>query len=373
MRRLALVLLAISAAVVVSCADFPTKPLETVTWMGRILDRDGAPLPGVQVFFLASGTSSYDYVLGDSQGVFTANLIEGAYRVIVFPNGLTGYPNHDLGVLDIRKGTPPLEYRYSGALVSGTVTGPGGAGLAGARVSVLGHGGYYLTAAILSSSTGSYSLVLPPADYGFTASPPNGPGIPRRSFEASVSTADTTIHIDLGGHEIRYAATLNGSTPLSGAEISAEATGLQVGYVTAANETGPDGRTTLFLPESDYRVFVAPSRTGGTVIWGEEILQSVSGPIDIPIDLLRVRWDLTLRWSGNGAPIPFARIIPHELPAGGYGNLTADYLGRAHLWVRPQHSYELTIRDASNSESWTTSIPAGADSTFDLLVPPLTP
>lgn len=86
-----------------------------------------------------------------------------------------------------------------------------------------------------------------------------------------------------------------------------------------------------------------------------------------------VRWEITLRWSADGTAIPFSRVQLHELDGGGCGTLTADYLGKVRLWVRGQHTYELTIRSAIDSGAWTTSIPAGADSTFDLLVPPLTP
>ena len=365
--RLALtVLTTIAAASVLSCADFPTKPLETVSWGGRVLDRDGAPMAGVfvSIGWTRQGQTSH-YVVADSQGTFEVALVEGPYRVTLYPPLGSEYPSRYLGILEIHQGTTPLEYRYVGTRVSGTVTGPGGAAIERAYVvayTVLD--GDFLPVDASTNAAGGYSFVVPPADYRFEVGAGTS-GVVTRSLLATVSATDTTIDFDLGGHEIRYLATLNGSLPLSVAQVEAETAGLR-----ALGMTGPDGRAKLYLPDGTYTVLVRPGVPSGYMGWAEQFQQTVSGSADIPVDLVRTRWDVTVRWSATGSPIPYAYILALNLDAGGSGSVTADNFGRATFLIPPD-TYELRVYPTSSTSSpWKTTIAAGADSAFDLLVPP---
>lgn len=360
--RLALILAALGC--VVSCAgDMPVAPRANIEVTGVVQDRDGTPLNGAYVTFVVDPEPSeppYYHLRTQtaSDGTFRGEVPEGPYRVWISPRFERGLPEVQVP-FTVSPGSSRFEHRYSGVLVSGTATGPGGLPVAGFSLYA------YRTDPFGFTSTqgvgGTYRILLQPGPYEFGASPGSGAGgLPSLGFQATIPEQDTTINLDFGGHEVRVQVTLFG-------------VGIPSTYVTAYKpgvtndvETDLQGEAVLYLPSGAYD-FRVDTRTQG-ITGPDERSADIQGPATIPLDLSGVRWTGTVRRTADLGPVPHALVFVQEIGSERYGRTSTDASGTFEMIVRPGVLHNLWIQPGSGGNYTVNGIASSADSTFDLSI-----
>jgi hypothetical protein len=370
MSRALIATLIVIASGMVSCSDIPTAPkppqapLGNITVGGTITDRDG---PGVVAFLsfrplpLSPGQPSPYFAVTNGSGAFQVSLPQGTYEVRVQPDYLSGLPSVTVPKFEVSGTGSQFNYRYSGTRVTGSITGPGGSLLGDAYVTASsGANQIYLN---VRASNGHYSMLLPPGNYELYGEPGiyDG-GIPTIEVEANITSADTTINLDLTGNVVTVTATLGGSTPLANVGILANSDAIGV---RATARSRLDGSAVLYLPSGGYS-FTAVS-PDGSIVGPETGYWSISGDTSIPIDFPGTRWDVTLRRTADNSALPFTSIYAFEIGSGRYASTTSDLLGRFQVFVRPNQGYDLQIQPGGQV-IFVPNISSGADSTFDILV-----
>jgi hypothetical protein len=366
MRILPIILAIATAAVLVSCAaDMPVVPGAGATVEGIVVDREGSPVEHVRLFFQPFNpqprqpyTQSAET---EADGTYSLELDKGAYRVQIVPPFDAGYLYARVD-FTVHEGENRLDHRYTGALMSGTATGPGGTPLSEFRVYASLIGGEAYGSA--SGTNGAYWLVLPPGRYIFQAAPegfPFGSGLPRFEFQADISAQDTTVNLDFSGHAIEIQVSLNG-VPLPATNVGATSTG-----VIASSRTDILGEATLYLPSGGYTMTVESNAHG--ITGPEQRFVDVHGPGSVPIDLTGVRWNVTVRRSSDLEPVPQAQVDVREVGGAKQGYAETDHSGTFSMVVRPDWIHEIQIIPPSSFQGYVVSgIISSADSTFDLLV-----
>jgi hypothetical protein len=319
------------------------------------------PLSGARVDFVPySSTDHSGSATTDTQGRFRLELMEGVYRVMIF--GGSGYVVQQIESFEVNGPEETFEFRFSGTRVSGTVSGLGGTPLTGARVEA--WQGFFGNYAAAQTIDGAYEFFLPPGPYGFYATPPGSVrGLPTRNLAVEVGVSDSTLDIPLDGDEVQIQVTLRAATPINTSYVAAYAPG-----VTANNQTGPDGKTTLYLPKGDYRI--QASSGSPQVAGGEMMLRKISGPETITFDFDRVRWDMTLRWSSDSTAITQGTVSAFEVSTFGQAGGSPDPAGRLTLFVSSGLNYRLDMyaQPPGGNAPVTRSAYASSlgDSTFDV-------
>lgn len=367
MRRvIALLTIVIPLVGILSCSDMPTAPRTTLPIEGSVLDRDGAPMSSVGVYFYPTvGPSGFtNYAFTDARGAFKISLLEGDYQVRIASGYYSGYPDAVIPKFTVNRSKPRLDYKFSGTKISGDVTGLGGTPLTGARIAC--DSGSFETSVSTVSTDGHYSLFVPPGAYYFYVDPPdpNG-GMPSLRLQAQVASGDTTMNFSLSGDPVTATATLNG-TPVSGVYLEAHSTASDIG---ASARTSLDGTAVLYLPAGNYYYFAyAPTPNIAGPVQG---LLSIPGDTSIPIALPGTKWSITLRRASDNAPIPSVYIRATEILNSATASASADPLGRFQLGVRPNVGYALEIDYPYPSQAGPFFVPyvaSTADSTFDLVI-----
>jgi hypothetical protein len=358
--RLALILSALGC--VVSCAgDMPVAPRANIEVTGVVQDRDGIPLNGAYVTFVVDPEPSeppYYHLRTQtaSDGTFRGEVPEGHYRVSISPRFERGLPDVEVP-FTVSAGSSHFEHRYSGVLVSGTATGPGGLPLTGFSVYAYRADVYEFIST--QAIGGRYQILLRPGPYEFGASPSSGAGgLPSLGFDATIPDQDTTINLDFGGHEIRVQVTLFG-IGLPNTYVTAYKPGVSNNVVTDLQ-----GEAVLYLPPGTYE-FRADAQTQG-ITRPDERSVSIQGPATIPFDLSGVRWTGTVRRTADLQPVPHASVFVQEIGSERYGTASTDASGTFEMIVRPGTLHNLWIQPGSGGTYTVNGIASSADSTFDI-------
>jgi hypothetical protein len=376
MRRTLLPALIVILSGVISCSDMPTAPRGNVAVEGLLTDRDGAAMRGATVVFLLLPTSQQlptqisNYVYTDAGGAFNIALPPGIYEVQILPGYQSGTPRVKIPKFEAKGSHVRLDYHFTGARITGKITGPAGTPLSAASVDA-----YSVPPSISASSqlvNGRYSLLLGPGDYDFYIhSAGYNDGLPVLEYEVAVSAADSALDFVLTGNRVTTMVTLRGAAPLAGAQVTAlsGATGV---YANA--RTGLDGIVVLYLPSGGYSYTVYPPFD---YIAGPETgYWPISGDGPFTIDFDRVQWDVTLRSATDSSVIASAYVSASELGSNRYANAFTDPVGKFQILARPGQGYDLRVGSPFSNGSGISTIPnvsSAADSTFDLFVNLLVP
>jgi hypothetical protein len=361
MRSVRLAVLAAGLACMASCAgDMPVAPRANIEVTGVIRDQDGVALNGVYVYFMVDPEPSEPpywqlRTFTAPDGTFRGEVPEGHYRIRIQPRFNQGLPDVDVP-FTVSEASTHFEHRYSGVLVSGTASGPGGLPLNFFFVSAFRTGPY--EAVSTQAEGGTYQILLRPGRYDFGAT--SGlPGLPTIGFEVNIPDQDTTIDLDLGGHEVRVQVNLFG-------------VGMPRTYVAAFKpdvtnevETDLQGEAVLYLPSGTYGFRVDTSAQGITTPLDERTVE-IQGDVTIPVDLSGVRWNGTVRRTGDLTPVPYASVFVQEIGSDRYGNTSTDASGRFEMIVRPDVVHNLWIQPGSGNTYFVNGIASSSDSTFDV-------
>jgi len=366
-------ILALSTAVL-SCSDMPTAPKAPkapVIVSGVISDRDGGLLPGVYVAFrnidIPPGQPNLPPIYSNTNaaGAFQVKLAEGHYEVLVQPPYNSGIPAATIPSLEVKGAETTFNYRFLGTRLSGNITGPGGSLLQDSQVWASSYSGNaYATS---SSVNGHYSLLLPPGTYNLqvTSGYYSG-GLPNLYFDATISTADTTMDFALTGNEMTVKVTLRGTAPLVAANVSAQAQGEGI-YANSQTDLG--GIAKLYLPSSTYTITVGPPYPS---IVGPIInTVSISGDTPLSVDFSGVEWHGTLRRTADNAPLPFAWVSAREHGSSNrYASSFTDASGAFNLIVLPSVLYDFRVSypALSTNPYVVPNVSSVADSIFDVLI-----
>jgi hypothetical protein len=364
MRFVAFALAVVILGAIVSCAaDMPVAPGPGAKVTGIVQDREGNPVASVRLYFeprSSGGSVAYGSAITGPDGTYSVELGEGTYRVQILPPYDRGYPFVTVESFQVSRDGGRFEYRYTGTLVSGTATGPGGSPMAtfGVGADAIGSAGW----ASVEGRNGSYSLLLAPGSYLFTAAAPYGSGAPRYHFEATITEQDTVIDLDFSGSEITVHVSLFGS-PVPEVEIGAEGS-----EVTAYAVTDIDGNARLYLPPGGYTITADTNVRG--ITGPERRYVEVQGDGTVPFDLSGVRWDATVRRSGDLQPVPQADVYVYEIGGTRWGGAQTDQNGRFTMIVRPGWGHDIRITPAGSLRAYSVNgVASSADSTFDLPIP----
>jgi len=347
---------------VASCAgDMPVAPRADIEVTGIIRERDGAPLRGAYVLFVIDPLPlepPYYHLRTQTgpDGTFRGEVPEGNYSVAIQPRVPDGLPDIEVP-FTVNEGSSHFEYRYSGVIVSGTATGPGGfpVGVFSVNAYRTGGGFEYIST---QATGGTYEILLRPGTYEFAAYAGSAPGLPRPNFSVNVPDQDTTIHFDFGGHEVRVHVSLFGNG-LPGAYIAAQKPGINNDV-----ETDLDGDAVFYLPSGTYEFQVGIPTDG--ITGPEQRSVEIQGDTTVPIDLSGVRWTGTVRRSSDLMPVPHAGVYVQEITTYRYGRTSTDASGRFEMIVRPGVAHNLWVQPSSGGNFTVNGIASNADSTFDI-------
>jgi hypothetical protein len=373
--------LAILVLVQASCAEIPTAPKRLVTLQGTILTRDGDPVPGAQVFlgdlmgYQSSFRSLYGVTTG-SDGAYKLDLAEGTYEVRVIPDYRTGIQTASASGFRVAGDHPRFDYTYGGLRLEGTVRDPHGVPC---PLVNLGFYSVYRpqTPTVHVSFVaydGHFRVYLPPGDYDLRATPfAATSGVPTRTFRSVHFAADSTFDVVLTGHRITGRTTGPDGSPLAGATISYESDDSETS--SAANSQS-DGSYELYAPDGVYRIEAFPASDDFEIQARPFGQVAISGDLNRDLAFVGTWWQGTVRSPEDGSPIAGALVEAEILDVSyDYGARTArattDSNGVYRLSVVSGAWHRFYVGGPNRKWVDTPPIPAGADSTVDLVAGPL--
>jgi hypothetical protein len=186
------------------------------------VQRGGTGVPAFLRLMPVAAPEAAVEMFTNGAGGFTARVLGQAHDVLVVPTSSAVAPR----VVRWSPGTPVIDLVDAGSAVGGTVLGPGGAALGGAKVQ-LKVGGVPSTLA-LTGADGKFSLLARPgaadAIIAVDVTPPDGSGLPRLLAQSTTLfdlakpftityTASLALR-DLGGAQLR-----RGTAALAGARV----------------------------------------------------------------------------------------------------------------------------------------------------------
>lgn len=346
-----------------SCSDLPAKPVPLVQVHGVVTNRDGSPLRSMLVQFMPTWlTTSFDLppppeaalVRTDSDGGYATTLYAGEYNVTVGPVNANGLGQVTIPGVRITPARPRFDYHYTGALLQGTVAGPGGTPLTGAIIA-----GYrsdpHWEVRETGSVNGHYSMLLTPGTWDLTVrAPANPPGLPSLALAPLAVAGDTTVDLSLDGEPVTITVTGPGASAVPGATVS-----FSGATASGGGTAGSDGTLLAYLPRGDYVGYVTPPSAEAFLAW-RKFVASITGPADLHLDLSGTEWTGTVVYAGSGLPATGAPLSAGAVvgPAA-YARATVGVGGEFRLVVPPGAIYDLRL--GSVDLGW---FGAAADSTL---------
>lgn len=344
-----------------SCATMPTAPGDRVLVTGVIQDRDGNPVSQAYVYFQPRSSGVLVYAgsaVTDANGRYQANVNEGRFDLRIQARGFSEALVRDL---KISKDRHQVDYRFTGFWVTGSLTGPGGTVLPGARGYANGVGAN----GEVRVNSGTYSILLPAGSYEFYFSPGSVMGLPEIRLTRIPVSRDTTIDIVIDGNLVAGTVSGPGGVPLAGAALSA--------YSDRAGVSGTtdiDGHYEMRIPTGAYSIRVSPPQAL-SYIANRQIATSVSQAMTLDFDLSGTRWSGFVRLASDSTPATGARLYANELGISTGAWTSSDATGRFQFVVRTGGLYRI---DGDYGISAYRVIPvqavAGSDSTFDIYLEP---
>jgi hypothetical protein len=298
-----------------SCSDLPAKPVPLVQVHGVVTNRDGTPVGWTWVVFIPSWLKPGDrepsppemaQVRADFDGSYSAPLYAGEYNVTVAPSAPIGLGQVMVPGVRVSPERPRFDYRYTGLLLEGEVTGRDGAPLLGADVRAYRLQDYQFREAI--SANGHYSMLVSTGSWVIDVNPPSTwPGLPSITLPAVMVTRDTTVDIALNGEPVTITVTGPGASAVPGAIVSLTGTNAR-----CAGTCASDGTVLLYAPPGDYSGAVSPP-SAESFLATRTFVTSITGPTALALDLSGVEWTGTALYSGSGLPAAGARLYARSV------------------------------------------------------------
>ncbi|MCI0588984.1 MAG: carboxypeptidase-like regulatory domain-containing protein [Planctomycetes bacterium] len=257
---------------------------------GVVAGPGGTPLEGVDldVFNQATGQKLAADDTSDPDGTFTVVLPPGTYRVGFDPTDVSGPTLAPLlvpdvvvaGTVDI--GTVTL---VAGFELSGTVTGPGGGGLAGIDLDVrdAASGEKLFTPGDNTEAGGDFSLAVPPGTYFVEVEPLAA----TRLLAADVGPITVVADIDLGTISLATGVWLQGHVtsatggPVTGCDVDVENDATNLEIPLSGDKTDASGAYLVVVPTGILDVDFSPPVGSGL---GDLTVQNVTVSGDTLLD-----------------------------------------------------------------------------------------
>lgn len=354
MGRLASAVVLFFSALTLSCGELPNGPRQQIVLTGTITDPTGSPLSGVTLYFRAS-TYEYYYekeVSTLENGTFQIELPVGEYRVHL---SRIGYVSRDTRVT-VSSGGPRFDYRFDGATISGSMSGPGGAPISDVAVLLYGPPG-----AGYAEVTGSmYSILAPLGCYSMEFRP-STLGVPAIRWPQVCVTSDTTLPAALDGYLVT--GTVNGRGNVGRVHVAAF---YGDGGWAAQDYTDGAGTYSLLLPAGNFK-FVATPTDSTFIAPHSRGLTAITGPMTLDWDLTGTEWSGIVRFANTLAPAP-ASVLAHQVGSYAMASSLPEANGAFRLILQPGYIYDLEAWSAGNGYWGARGIAAGADSTLNILL-----
>ncbi len=252
-------------------ADGVPPPVESAIG-GVVLDATGAPAAGAQIALIrvwAQSASAASWaappilaeVSSTAEGRFEFHDVEpGSYRLTATRSDQTAAS----GVVALEPGrvaNVELRLDAAGVLLSGHVTDSTGGVASQARVTAIAK----LAFRAVCDDTGSYRLNVPGGEYLVTVEASGYAPLYDSMLVRHATTRD--FRLVPGGRIAGHVVSARGETPLGGAEVVLQATGLVAGRMPAAVRTGADGAFWFEdVAAGSYRVLARQGRLVGTSV-----------------------------------------------------------------------------------------------------------
>lgn len=384
--------LAACLAFVTACADIAIAPIPIVTLGGSVATPKGAPVQGVEIYFIPASTAPSLGTLTSARlaprppagtvspaagfaeetipvaktafdGTFEIDIAVGRYNLHIYAPERSGVPSSLIRGFEVGRVKPRFDFRYGGLEVTGAVTGPGGDPVTNATVSFYNSDKYFHASARFDGTR--YTVYLPGGRYSVRVEPPSFvSGIPDIIVPRFPIAADTTIDFFLTGHLVTGIVTGPDGSPLPNATVYVS--GPNVSSGTNADATG---QYSLYAPTATYVPYAYPPMTRLDVFSRRFNSVAVAGPTTIDLAFTGITWSGVVREAGTGTPIPGAivRVVGDDY----YGYLgkaqsTTDGTGAFKLYLASPQAYRLTATASGYAPLDPVEASAGSDSTFDL-------
>ncbi len=362
-----------------SCSsDLTVKPRREVEVRGVIRDPEGVGVPGIEIFLdPADDKLSVGYAkTTDSAGAYLLRIAAGPYTARIFALHAR-VPEALIGPVTLVPPITRLDYRYGGLRVQGRLIGPGGNPIDAGTVEALGDAPGVFVAVTSALVAQRYKLFVPAATYYFRVeASPAYPGLPSLAIGGIPVAADTTIDFSVDGNRISGIVTIDGSTPLIDAGVTAYGATAQAFEVRASNRTAADGSYSVYLPAGAYGWEVIPGITARFVARRYFSGGSITAPQTMDFDLSGVDWSGTVRDTSTGSPIGSVDVMAVDRSRSYVSaTSTSDPAGQFHLVLEPNRPYDIRLSSSivGIAPKTISNVAAGNDSTFDLYVEPAAP
>jgi hypothetical protein len=372
MRRLALAAaLALLAAGVISCGNMPTAPKAMVHLMGTVTDRNGAPIQAVYLDFLEVGPypqplplyyprtpgAIFVHAVTDLNGRYAADIPPGKYWLWIIAPSSTAYAPI-LVDKEVRAGDTRYDYRFRHVRLAIRPTLSGGQSPGDTYASARTDD--YVIGSNARHAGDELEMFVPPGAYHVSVGAWGaGFGYPNQNFDVRVA-ADTTIDVAFGGSPVTAHLTGPGGSALPG-YVYANSEASQ-----ASAETDANGTAVLYLPNGGYSM---GAQAKDETIQSREIpYVPITGVASVDFNLDGTHWSGTLRRNSDGAPLAGVALTVRSIGTEGeraYGE--TDPNGAFHFVVRPNWGHTIAVE--SGYWGFFDDVVAGADSTFDLVIP----
>jgi hypothetical protein len=365
--RVALPLLALSLPMV-SCTRMPTAPRNEIVVHGAITGPAGEPIARTWVLFfpresVIADTTFETYAKTDASGSYSLPLLPGDYELrIESPPGHSdwlGYGN----LVRVSREHDRIDFAFQGHHVTGRLFDPTGtlvsSGYVSARIE-----SPYLATADSPLTQGAFSFLLPSGRYSLMGEVFGAySGIPP-STTSMVITGDTTFDFHLTSFPVDGTVIGPDGAPLDKAEVE---------IWPARVLSDQDGRYRIFARAGPHAVRCFPD--DGAML-PRTAAVAVSGPATVNFDLRGTTWAGTVRSTGTLETRPGCEVVARTLPP---DNRVAwcrtGPAGDFRLILESKRPYQLEVyrADASYNDppELVSTFRATADTTFDLLLPPL--
>ncbi len=249
--------------------DFALDPGIAVS--GVVRDAAQTPVPAYLRFVPHGRPDAYVETFSDPTGHFAASVLDEPHDVLVIPM-LAGYVPKL--VTDWAVGTTVIAVD-AGTPASGVVTGPGGAGLVGASVTLTLDG--VPSTSTLTTAGGAFTLAYHPnpgAVVGIDVLPPTASGLPRLAASSAALDPSTAI-------AIAYAAAL-APRDLAGVVITRAGSPLANTRLTVAGTIGVAGTVTAGGTASATGTIRASATTNASGVL--PTLRAANAPVSVVVE-----------------------------------------------------------------------------------------
>ncbi|HEU4940870.1 MAG TPA: hypothetical protein VFT97_04570, partial [Candidatus Eisenbacteria bacterium] len=215
---------------------------------------------------------------------------------------------------------------------------------------------------------GTFSLLLPSGTYSLTARAALFSGIPSRTFTGVSIASDTTLDLELSGFPVQGMVTGPDGAPLPLAEVE---------IWPERVLTDASGAYRIYAEAGVHAIRCFPPDGRHEILW-RTVARNVTGPTTVDFDLRGVTWSGTVRFAGTLEPVEghYAEALT-PAPDNRFAWWRTGPTGEFHVILEANRTYDLHVRPPYSGDldppEYAGRFRATADTTFDILIPPVPP